>query len=406
MRNELTNDVAAGIATYRRAAGLTQSELADRIDKSTSWVSAVEQGSRYAEKLADVMAIAAVLRCRVEDLTRRPVDPLTTPGVQPSTAVDAVRAVILRSPVPSAPDGPAESVANVRQQVDQAWALWHGSPTGLSQLGTRLPALLGDALSRHRQAADQRAAAGALSGAWQLAGRWAHHLSEQQLAGIAAERALAAAREADDPHLIALGHWAVAESYGRIGEHAEAVRLCLSASDVLAPSLAAADPSPDLLAAQGMLHLSAAMSTAVCEADGRAWALHRVAEQAAAATGGRYHPWTMFGSGTVDFWAIAIQVGLGDPDAVVDNAAQLDLDAVPSAHRRAVVRINLADGLARRGEDEAAARVLLEAEQTATDKVRTAPQVRDLVRELLRRDRASARTHTLGLARRIGLIAA
>jgi hypothetical protein len=62
--------------------------------------------------------------------------------------------------------------------------------------------------------------------------------------------------------------------------------------------------------------------------------------------------------------------------------------------------------LARRGEDEAATRVLLEAEQAATDKVRTAPQVRDLVRELLRRDRAGARPLTPGLARRIGLIAA
>jgi DNA-binding XRE family transcriptional regulator len=415
MRDELTNDVAAGVATYRRAAGLTQAELAARIDRSVSWVSAVEQGRRHAERLTDVMAIAAALRCRVEDLTRRPVDPLTTPGVRPgglgmNPDLDAVRTVILRSPVPPPPGGPAEDIdpADVQERVDQTWAVWHGSPTGLSQVGAVLPTLLDDALACHRQASapGRRPAARALSGAWQLAGRWAHHLTEQQLAGVAAERALSAAGEADDPHLIALGHWAVAESYGRIGEHAEATRLCLSADDVIGPLLSRPDPSPGLLAAHGMLHLSAAMSAAICEGDDRAWALHRVAEQAAAAMGGRYDPWTVFGVGTVDFWAVAIQVALGHPDAVVDHAARLDLDAVPSNHRRAVVRINVAAGLGRRGQDQAAARMLLEAEQVATDKVRTAPQVRELLRELLRRDRASARPHTLGLARRVGLVAA
>jgi DNA-binding XRE family transcriptional regulator len=83
MREALMNDVAAGIATCRRAAGPFQAELAARIDRSTSWVSAVEQGRRYAENLRDVMAIAAVLKCRVEDLTRRPIDPLANPRRPP-----------------------------------------------------------------------------------------------------------------------------------------------------------------------------------------------------------------------------------------------------------------------------------------------------------------------------------
>jgi transcriptional regulator with XRE-family HTH domain len=159
MRSELVNDVAAGIATYRRAAGLSQAELAARIDRSVSWVSAVEQGRRYAEKLGDVIAIAAVLRCRVEDLTRRPIDPLTSPGARPggpdrTDDLDAVRTVVLRSPVPEPAGGRAEHIdpTRLQQRVDQAWAVWHGSPTGLSQVGATQPALLGDALASQQQA--------------------------------------------------------------------------------------------------------------------------------------------------------------------------------------------------------------------------------------------------------------
>jgi hypothetical protein len=66
----------------------------------------------------------------------------------------------------------------------------------------------------------------------------------------------------------------------------------------------------------------------------------------------------------VNIHAIAVSAALGDADAIVDNAARLDLDDMPS------------------------------------------PLVREMVRELLHRDRARARTHVRALAQRIGLLAA
>lgn len=348
--------VGVSIAAHRRARGITQADLAARIGRSVRWVSAVEQGWRFADRLTDLVAIAAVVGVGLEDLLGRPVDSLA-PGVVPrSVDVDALRVVLLRSAVPT-PTEDTPDPTDVTHRVAQAWATWHGSPTAHTTLGGVLPGLLTDALACHQQTRDKTSAM-ALAGAWQITRQWLHHLREPDLAWIAADRAMAAAREADDPHLIALGAWALSASFRRVGQQQEATRLCLAAGDELAPLLEASSPDPALLAAYGMLHLAAAVSAA-----------------------------------------------LGDADAVVDNAARLDLEDMPSVHRRACALIDTARGFVRRGEDEAAVLVLLDAEQASVDEVRHSILAREMVRELLHRDRARARAHVRGLAQRIGLIA-
>ena len=215
-----------------------------------------------------------------------------------------------------------------------------------------------------------------------------------------------AAREADDPHLIALGAWALSAAYRRAGQQDEATRLCLAAADELKPHLDGSDPAPNLLADYGMLHLAAAISAAQSDEDGRAWALHRVADDAARTLGARYDPWTAFGRGNVDIHGLAIRAELGRADDVVEYASRLNIDDVPSVERRARVLIDTARGFVQRGEDEAAILVLLDAERVSGDEVRDSGLVHELLRELLHRDRARARTHVHALARRVGLIAA
>jgi transcriptional regulator with XRE-family HTH domain len=97
----LIRGIGTNIAAHRRAADITQADLAARVGRSVQWVSAVEQGRRHADRLTDLLRIATVLRCTLEDLIGRPVDSLA-PGM-PSRAqsVEAIRAVLLRSAVPS-----------------------------------------------------------------------------------------------------------------------------------------------------------------------------------------------------------------------------------------------------------------------------------------------------------------
>lgn len=399
--------IGANISTHRRAAGVTQAKLALAIGVSVHWLQSVEQGRRHAERLTDLVRIATVIGCRVEDLLGRPVDTLA-PGASPKAeSVAAVREVLMRAAVPATPtSGTAVSLDDVGDRVAEAWTVWHSSPTAHTLLGGLLPGLIADANTAYQAAEDRKRAARTVAGTYQVTRQWLHHIPDGELTWVVAERAMGAAREADDPHLIALGAWALSGSYRRAGQQDEATRLCLAAVDELKKRIGD-DPNPDktLLADVGMLHLAAAISAAQSDDDQRAWALHRVADDIAHNLGSHYDAWTAFGRGNVDIHGVAISAELGHADAVIEYSSRLNIDDVPSVERRAAALINTARGFVRRGEDEAAALVLLDAEKISSDEVHDSTLVGELLRELLHRDRARARSHVQGLAQRARLFA-
>lgn len=403
---DLLAGIGANISTHRRAAGVTQANLALGIGKSVQWVAGVEQGRIHADRLTDLIRISSVVGCRVEDLIGRPVDTLTPGASRKAEAVAAVREVLMRSAVPAQSNTPAPGLNEVGDRVAEAWTVWHGSPTAHTLLGGLLPGLITDANTAYQAAEDRPRAARALAGTYQVTRQWLHHIPDGDLAWVAAERAMSAAREADDPHLIALGAWALSGSYRRAGQQDEATRLCLAAVDELEKRIGDdTDPPKTLLADVGMLHLAAAISAAQSDEDQRAWALHRVADGIAHTLGSHYDAWTAFGRGNVDIHGVAISAELGRADAVVEYSSRLNIDDVPSVERRAAALINTARGFVRRGEDEAAALVLLDAEKISTEEVHDSTLVRELLRELLHRDRARARPHVHGLAQRAKLFA-
>ncbi|WP_158607889.1 helix-turn-helix domain-containing protein [Nocardia panacis] len=400
----LVQGIGNNIAAFRNAANLSQPDLAARINKSVQWLRGVEQGRLYADRLTDLINIANVLDCRLDDLLGRPIDALA-PGVKPKVeAVGAVREAIKRTPVVTA-SGTAPELAEVGSRVAEAWTVWHSSPTAHRVLGGILPALITDVMAAYRGADDRRQAARTLAGAWQVTRQWLHHIPEGELAWVAAERAMSAAREAEDPHLIALGAWALSASYRRAGQQDEATRLCLSAADELKGRIDGANPDHDLLADYGMLHLAASISAAQSDEDGRAWALHRVAEDTARALGARYQAWTAFGRGNVDIHGLALQAELGRSDAVIEYSRRLNIDAVPSVERRTRALIDTARGFASRGDDEAAALVLIDAEKISADEVHHSGLVHEMLRTMVHRDRARSRSHVRGLAQRCGIFA-
>jgi transcriptional regulator with XRE-family HTH domain len=69
--------IGGNIAVRRRAAGITQAGLAEQVGRSVQWVSAVEQGRRYADRLIDLLRIAGVVGCSLEDLVGCSIDSLT-----------------------------------------------------------------------------------------------------------------------------------------------------------------------------------------------------------------------------------------------------------------------------------------------------------------------------------------
>ncbi|MBF6215888.1 helix-turn-helix transcriptional regulator [Nocardia puris] len=402
---QLAEGIGDRVRIYREAAGLTQVSLAESIGRSSPWLSQIERGVSGIDRLTDIVAIAQACRCRVTDILGGPLDALTPAPTPRGEQVAAVRRAIMRTalPIGSATRTPLVSLPAVADRVAQAWQTWHSSPTAHHAVGRVLPDLIADAHAAYLAADDRRAAARPLAGTWHIARNWLHHLPEAELAWVAAERSVAAAQEADDPRLLALGAWAMSASYRRAGQQEEATRVCLTAADEVQRQLATT-PSDDLLAAYGILNLAAAISAAQSDESGKAWALHRAAEEAARAVSGGYDPWTMFGAGNVDIHGLALAAELGDHDAVVDRISRLDIDRVPSVERRSRPLIDAARGYVRRKEDLAAVLALLDAEKISADEVHDSGLVRELVRELLVRDHARARPHVRALARRCHLL--
>lgn len=401
--SSLVRGIGMNIAAHRRAAKVTQQELASRIGKSVQWVSAVEQGRRHAERLTDLLRIAQAVRCQIEDLISRPLDNHSLRQRPSGDAVAAVGEAIMRAAVPTSLPQATES--NIGKRVAEAWKIWHSSPFAHTILGDLLPSLIIDATAIRHGAGDRRTVAQNLAGAYQIARQWLHHLPDAGLAWIAADRAMNAAREADDPHLIAMGAWALSAFYRRAGQQDEATRLCLAAADEVKACINQTDPNSKLIADYGMLHLAASISAAQSDEDGRAWALHEVAEQATRATEKYCDPWTAFCPTNVDIHRLAISAELGRSDNVVQYSSRLKFDGIPSVERRAAALINMARGFVRQGEDEPAILRLIDAEKHSYEEVRDSTVVRELLRELIFRDRARVRTLVHDLARRSGLIA-
>lgn len=404
-RPALIEGIGDRVRIYRRAARLEQTQLALLIGKSIPWVSGVENGHVRADRLSDLIAIANACRCNLTDILGGPLDSLTQRPSPRGVQVARVREVIMRTALPIARPSsePPVSLERVGERVAQAWQTWHSSPTAHDAVGRVLPDLLLDANAAYLSAEDKRRAARTMSGTYQITRLWLHHLPEPDLAWVAAERSVSTAKEADDPHLLALGAWAMSASYRRVGQQEEATRVCLDAADDLQRRLAN-DPTDDLLAAYGMLNLAAAVSSAQSNQAGRAWALHAAAEETARALGQHYDPWTMFGRGNVDIHGLALTAELGDHDAVIDKISQLDLDRVPSVERRSRPYIDAARGYTSRREDFAAVMSLLEAEKISADEVHDSGLVREIVRELLMRDHAQARPYVRALAVRCHLL--
>lgn len=74
--------VGARLATFRRQAGLTQRQLADRCGLSLVLVEKLEQGTRTSARLASLMAMARALRVPVSAL----LEPSASPGLLVRTA--------------------------------------------------------------------------------------------------------------------------------------------------------------------------------------------------------------------------------------------------------------------------------------------------------------------------------
>lgn len=255
--NGTTDDGAIGerIKAARRERAITQEELAARAGVSRDVIAKLEQGQRATARITTLNRIANALGVTLSALLGR------RERLERPDGVLAVRDALLSvSDLPGidcgADDGEPTPLADLEAMVRHGWDLyWAGR---LAELAGVLPGMIGEA--RITRAGSGPQAAKALAQSYQLAADLMVHVGSDDLAAVAAERALAAAAAGDDE----LQHATLAGTASWVLLHqarnAEAEQVARKAAEAIEPRLSSA--TPEHLTVWGSLLLSAAAPAA------------------------------------------------------------------------------------------------------------------------------------------------
>ncbi|MER5454433.1 helix-turn-helix domain-containing protein [Micromonospora sp. NPDC002389] len=370
------------VAYWRGRRRMSQQVLADRLGKSKSWVDKVERGVRSLDKVSTIAEVAAVLRIDQatllgRDRQRSAVD-VRAEGVQRIRAALSTYDMTLgrRAAVREAP-----SAAHVARSTGHAWTTYQHAR--YPQLISGLPELLVGAQCRY--VLDPGSGRIALVEAYRVTAALLVKLGEGELGWLAVDRAMTIAT--DDAELVAaaavqLGQ--VLRATGRSGSAVSAMRT--AAYRIVRADLDGDQPAQ--LSLCGTLLVQAALAAAR-QGDERATAslLDEAADLAARVGDGHDHHHTAFGPTAVAVARAVAALELGDSG----EAATLHQEVVrrdgwrwlPAEHRAAYLLDATRAHL--HGDDPAhAARILLDADQTAPAEVRHRPAARDLLTQMIR----------------------
>lgn len=390
------------IAMWRGLRGWSQRQLADFAGLSAGFIGMLESGQRQLSRRRDLYAIADALQCTPEDLTGEPFAPADEPGVLAYAAVPALRVALIDGGPDHAPDVPARPLDQLADVI--AWAARKWEDARYEAFGPRVPPLI-EQLHVHAasgDAATSRQALTLLVEACYLAYGLAKALGHPELALIASDKGLEAARRVGDPTLVGFARWVQVVAMERAGARRRAPLLADAAIADAEPHAGADGEAGQVY---GMLHLIAGLLAA---RDGRTDTSEAHLAEAAvvAARTGEGNAYALhFGPTNLAMWRVGAAVELGEGPRAVEVARHIDPDVLDSPARAADFYLELGRALAQTDDgsrDAEALRMFLRAERLAAQKVHTDPLVRSIVVGMSRRDRAG-RLDLRSFIRRIGV---
>jgi transcriptional regulator with XRE-family HTH domain len=397
--------VGERVAFYRRRRGLTQRVLAGLVGRSENWVSKIERGERELRRLDVLAELAKALRVTIGDLLGQPVlvendqdaDADDVPAVRDALmAPRRLSRLLYERGLPRAVDPVA--VGNLTEHV------WNQFQRGrLGDVIAALPGLIESAQHLEDHADDASGRRG-----WAVSAR-VHHLAastlskigEADLAWLAAERAMYAGDQSDDPLVLASAARAGTHALLAAGRYEDAQNLGTTAASWLDARVREHDP--EALSLLGMLCLRTAAASARHHDRATTIELLDRAQDAADRLGEDGNYWqTSFGPTNVELHRLAAALDFGDVAYVIDRAPQVSVGHMP-VERAVAHHVDTACAQSLMARDDDALESLLTAERMAPQLVRHSAAVRETVRSLHRRApvtggaRASA---LLGIAER------
>jgi hypothetical protein len=277
------------------------------------------------------------------------------------------------------------------------------------QLIVELPGLLAavDVLRQTAPAASRREALSTYVSAYGVGAKLLTKMGAGDLALLAADRCATAAVETESTAARGIAAYQVVCALLHTGparpEDAEPLAVAMAEQ---AQREASAD-EPMLLSVAGALWLIAAVIAARRADRAEAWRRLDLAEGLAVMLGQDANfAYTAFGGTNVAIHRVSVAAELGDPGEAVRASVAVDPERLPAGlrSRRAQVHLDLAWAQSQRKKDADAVLHLLEAEQVAPEAVRYNVMVRELIRELLLRQRRTKTSTLYRLAVRAGVL--
>ncbi|BCL29352.1 helix-turn-helix domain-containing protein [Streptomyces aurantiacus] len=380
------------IKELRRAAGMSQADLATAMGRSESWVSQVERGVQPVERLAILQALADALGTSVRDV-RPDAPPSSADQVDEAPApesndLDGLRVALTGHPALGSlfdrgPSSLTPSLAEFRQLVDQAWEYVHAS--SFAALSDHLVKLLPDieVAVRHAPAADRVELHSLRARSYQAAAASFTRQDQADAAWVAADRALQAAEMAGQPLEVVASLFRMAHAFMRQQHMDQAEQAARSAVEVLSPRVDdPACPAEELSLLGAMNLVLAVINAREGNRSETHVRLNRARELAARLGEDRNDFDTEFGPTNVKLHSVSTAVELGDAGLALETAAEIDA-GVLSSERQSRFLLDVARAHAQRRHVGEATAALLEAETLAPEQIRDHHSAREVIRDLI-----------------------
>ncbi|MBI1757958.1 MAG: helix-turn-helix transcriptional regulator [Actinobacteria bacterium] len=382
---------------------ITQRELAERAGVSIDVIRKLEQGSKHSALIGTLQRIAHALDVEIALLLGQSrgltVDATETTGM---AGVSAIRYALTVLPELADVDGEDTMLTadELRRQVTYCWgAYWAGD---YPALGATLPGLIQQARATVRLATDDRGAASDLiAQVYQIAGCVVAHLGHGDLAYIALDLAMRAARDSSDELRSAALYGSYAWLVQKQGRTDEAHHVAAMAAQRIEPKFSKA--APEELSLWGSLVLTSATAAARSGRVVESGDLLSVAEGIASRLGVDRNDYEApFGPSQVIMQAVDIAVVTNQPGHALDQARRMPLDTRLPLAARSRHMTDVAFAHAALGHDDAALDTMLRVERAAPSWISYQAFPRVVVGDLLHNERRR-NTQLRELAGRLGV---
>ena len=396
-------NIGARLRVLRNWRGLTIRELADLSAVSRSQISYIERGDRMLDRRSQIAALAKALRVSDTELTGLPHISPDAEQSAPHNVVPLLREALTGNTL----DDPARDQARPLSELEAALK---GDLVRLNDRADfarrgELAAGVFEELHVHVATGDEASSQRALellTEACEAVGMTLRFLGYNDLAYIAATRAMEAAERVGDP--IIDGQVA----YLRMQLMPKAswdrpLDIAVAAAERLEPHVGSSRLG---LETYGMLHLIAGLTAAA--ANNRDLANEHLAEASALAcrTGDNEDAWSAFGPTNVGIWGVAISMEHGDYDKAVKLSRSVDPNRLPHRERRAMYYADTGRALAHlSGRHNDAVEYLQVAERIAPQRIRNNALVQETITYLLNKHMRTPHALELrGMAGRMGVL--